>query len=1189
MRWFDNMKIAQKLILSFCVVLVLMAILGLYSVHELGKINECSGNVRDNWLPSVVSLGNLNEKLNKFRRTELQLALAYNAEGKEKFIQEQVVNKEGIQKALEQYAKLISSDEERNIYNDMNSHMESYFAISEKITNLVKENKTNTAADLLSGDSRTAYRVISTDVENDIALNQKGATAEASLAVSIYEKTEIISYVLLTVCILLGLFLAIWIARKISNPINQVIERLLSLNNICLNNLQNGAREFANGKLDIKILTGTSKLNIDTEDETGVLAKTLNGMIEKTQSSIAAVENVTETVVAMNVEISKVVDSAAKGQLSIRGNSDKFNGGFKDIISGLNKALDEIISPLNIAAEYIDRISKGDLPAKITDNYNGDFNEIKNNVNVCIDAINALIEDTGLLAKGALEGKFSIRADETKHFGDFRKVIHGINDTLVAFITPIAASSEVVAKIAKGEIPEPIKEDYKGDFNDLKSSINDLINTSSSLLVGFGRIAKNVTVGNLADRARLNVLSGDWNVMMEELNTILDALCGQIEFMGANINNIAKGNIPENITAEYKGDFNDIKVNLNTCFDAIRLLINDSIMLSNSAVEGNFDVRADVTKHSGDYKEIMQGINSTLDTVVDKSKWYESIIDAVPFPIHVIDMNMKWVFLNKAFEKLMVDQKITKNRAEAVGMPCSSAGANICNTDSCGIKQLHKGVGESYFDWCGMSCKQDTSFITDKKGEKVGYVEIVQDLTSMIKASDYTKAEVERMAANLALLAKGDVDLNLQIKESDEYTVEVKEQFTKINNNLEKVKVSLANVIEDTISLSENAVEGKLKIRADVDKHVGKYKEIISGINNTLDAIMAPINEGVAVLEKMGAGDMTIRITSDYKGDHQLIKNSINAVGESLNTALGNVREAVEATASASNQISSSTEEMAAGANEQTNQTSEVASSVEEMTRTILENTKNVSIAAETAKEAGKKALDGGSVVNETIEGMNKIAEVVKKSAGTVQALGKSSDQIGEIVQVIDDIADQTNLLALNAAIEAARAGEQGRGFAVVADEVRKLAERTTKATKEIASMIRQIQKDTGEAVDSMEEGTTQVEKGKTLAQKAGMALKEIVDGSQKVVDIVSQVAAASEEQSSAAEEISKSIEAISSVTQQSAAGTQQIARAAEDLSRLTLSLEDLVNQFTVSNTGTHTVNKTNNSLNLHKHSQLSV
>jgi methyl-accepting chemotaxis protein len=196
---------------------------------------------------------------------------------------------------------------------------------------------------------------------------------------------------------------------------------------------------------------------------------------------------------------------------------------------------------------------------------------------------------------------------------------------------------------------------------------------------------------------------------------------------------------------------------------------------------------------------------------------------------------------------------------------------------------------------------------------------------------------------------------------------------------------------------------------------------------------------------------------------------------------------------------------------------------------------------------------------------MKRIAGVVKKSSHTIQALGRSSKQIGEIVSVINEIADQTNLLALNAAIEAARAGEQGRGFAVVADEVRKLAERTTKATKEIASMIKSIQKDTEEAVYSMDEGTREVDNGIGLADKAGASLKEIMQVSQRVADMVTEIAAASEEQSRAGEEISNNVESINKLAEQTATRTQQVARSAEDLDRLTETLRQVVSQFKLS------------------------
>jgi methyl-accepting chemotaxis protein len=403
-------------------------------------------------------------------------------------------------------------------------------------------------------------------------------------------------------------------------------------------------------------------------------------------------------------------------------------------------------------------------------------------------------------------------------------------------------------------------------------------------------------------------------------------------------------------------------------------------------------------------------------------------------------------------------------------------------------------------------------------------------------------------------ISKGDIPPQI----TDNYNGD----FNEIKNNLNQCIKAVDAMVADGVMLAQSAVEGKLQIRADAKKHAGDFRKIVQGINDTLDSVIKPVQEGSDALVVMASGDMTARVHGDYRGDLLLIKESINKVGGSLQDALRKVSEAVSATASASSQISSSTEEMAAGAQEQTSQASEVASAVEEMTKTIMENSKNASVAADTAKQARLSAEAGGKVVDDTVQGMKRIAGVVNKSAETVKELGKSSDQIGEIIGVIDDIADQTNLLALNAAIEAARAGEQGRGFAVVADEVRKLAERTTKATKEIAGMIKKIQADTTGAVQSMEEGTQEVERGIELADRAGMSLKEIVGVSQKVTDMVTQIAAASEQQSSASEQISKNVEGISKVTGETAQGTQQIARAAEDLNRLTENLQKLISDF---------------------------
>jgi methyl-accepting chemotaxis protein len=232
------------------------------------------------------------------------------------------------------------------------------------------------------------------------------------------------------------------------------------------------------------------------------------------------------------------------------------------------------------------------------------------------------------------------------------------------------------------------------------------------------------------------------------------------------------------------------------------------------------------------------------------------------------------------------------------------------------------------------------------------------------------------------------------------------------------------------------------------------------------------------------------------------------------------------------------------------------------MSSSVVQVSENSGRAADASHKAAEIARQGGSIVHDTLSKMRTIAASVRGTAKQVEELGKSSDQIGRIIGVIEDIADQTNLLALNAAIEAARAGEQGRGFAVVADEVRKLAERTTTATKEIAQMIRTVQGETRAAVTAMEAGTRQVEEGVKTTAQAGDSLKEIIQTSEHVGEMITHIATAANQQSSAGEEINQNMEQIAKLVRESADGAQQAAKACQDLSKLALDLQNRVSKF---------------------------
>ena len=241
-----------------------------------------------------------------------------------------------------------------------------------------------------------------------------------------------------------------------------------------------------------------------------------------------------------------------------------------------------------------------------------------------------------------------------------------------------------------------------------------------------------------------------------------------------------------------------------------------------------------------------------------------------------------------------------------------------------------------------------------------------------------------------------------------------------------------------------------------------------------------------------------------------------------------------------------------------------IAAAVEEMSQSVAVALEQSNEAANRAKQSGDVATEGGSIVQQTIAGMSSIQQAVTVSSNNVELLGQRSEQIGQVIMVINDIADQTNLLALNAAIEAARAGEHGRGFAVVADEVRKLADRTTTATSEIATSIDQIQKETNEAVERINRGTSEVQQGVELASNAGCSLEKIVNEAAQVRDQIFGIASGAEQQAATAGSISQNVETISQMTRETTAGIKTASVATTQLSQRAMELQELVSRFIV-------------------------
>ncbi|WP_168205956.1 bacteriohemerythrin [Geobacter sp. FeAm09] len=336
----------------------------------------------------------------------------------------------------------------------------------------------------------------------------------------------------------------------------------------------------------------------------------------------------------------------------------------------------------------------------------------------------------------------------------------------------------------------------------------------------------------------------------------------------------------------------------------------------------------------------------------------------------------------------------------------------------------------------------------------------------------------------------------------------------------------------------------------------------------TVRTICSPLRRLASDAEHIATGDLGVQVRVDSEDEVGHLARSFEKMVNSLREMIGTLADSSAQISNSSSEMQTDAEKMAFGAEEVAAQSIGVATASEEMSATSGDIAQNCQLAAESAQRANQAADHGAGVVESSISVMHRIAERVQSSATTVEALGKRSDEIGAIVGTIEDIADQTNLLALNAAIEAARAGEQGRGFAVVADEVRALAERTTKATREIGQMIKAIQQETKTAVSAMEEGVAEVEQGTEEAARSGEALRRIQDEINAVNLQVQQIATAAEEQTATTGEISTNIHQITNVAQNTVEGARNTSTTAQQLSRLSDELQRLVGQFKLAASG---------------------
>jgi methyl-accepting chemotaxis protein len=711
------------------------------------------------------------------------------------------------------------------------------------------------------------------------------------------------------------------------------------------------------------------------------------------------------------VELAAAIEA---GQIDARADIAGLQGNEVNAIEAVNRIVETFAKHFRVSAEYVASLGKGEVPPRVEHKSGGAFGALQLALNTCIDNLNLFVDEMTTMAQKQVAGDIEWFMTVDKFQGVYRLMAEkGVNTQVASHIAIKKRIVEVIRGYGDGDFSVSM-EQLPGKKAFITENVNRVRERLMAINEEVQKLIENAVAGNLKYRGDAGRHAGDFGRLVEGINRTLDAVIGPLHVSADYVDRISKGDIPPRIVETYHGDFNTIKDNLNTCVDTLKLFVSEMATMAEKQEAGDIDWFMPVEKFSGVYRLMAEkGLNAQVGS-------------------HI------------AVKKRIVEV----------------------------IREYGQGNFES---------------------------------------------SMEQLPGKKAF----------------------------ITENVNRVRERLIAINDEVQKLIENAVEGNLKYRGDAGKHAGDFARLVDGINRTLDAVIGPLNVAAEYVDRISKGDIPAKITDEYRGDFNAIKNNLNVLVDAMNIvtataeelAGGNlgvevvprsdhdklmnaIRDMVQGigkivteikgigaeVANGSGGLSSAASQLSQGATEQSASAEEASASMEEMVSIIRQNAENAQQTEKIAVKSAQDALEGGKSVAEAVTAMKEIASRIS---------------------IIEEIARQTNMLALNAAIEAARAGEHGKGFAVVAAEVRKLAERSQKAAGEINQLSSNTVK---------------------LAERAGEMLQKLVPDIQKTSDLVQEISAASAEQNTGANQINTALQQLQTVIQQNAAAAEEMASTSTEL-----------------------------------------
>lgn len=714
---------------------------------------------------------------------------------------------------------------------------------------------------------------------------------------STYNNVRTTVFFIFAIALLIIIALIVIISRRIVSPLKR---------------LAVSADRLAVGDVEVDVSGITA-----SKDEVGLLAESFDKMIANIKEQAEAAKRIAEgdlsavfepksdkdilTISLISVintlrglikEAEELGKAAAEGKLDARGNAEQFQGGYRDIIERFNVALDTVISPLKLSAEYMERISKGDIPEKITDRYHGDIDEIKDSINTCIDAVNALIQDAGVLSKAAVEGNLSVRADASRHGGDFAKIVEGVNQTLDSVIGPLNVAAEYINKIGKGEIPPVITDIYYGDFNEIKNSINACIDGLGALVEGSDILQK------MSHNDYSEQVAGNYSGIYAEISRSINAVSDRVRNIVEIVNNIAVGSLTdldEMKAVGKRSEKDTIVPAFITMIESISMLVEETRMLSASAVEGKLDIRGDISKFNGEYASIIKGINATLDAVI------EPVTEALTVLKEMEHGNLR----TRMDGNYQGDHAEIKNALNATITNLLNYVSEISSV----LAEIGKGNLDQKItaDYRGdfVEIKDSLNDIIISLSQVMGNISEAADQVasgskqvsdgsqSLSQGSTEQASSIEELTASIAEIASQIKQNAVNANKANELATGVRDKAVKGNNQMQEMLHSMVEINESSANISKI-----IKVIDDI-----AFQTNILALNAAVEAARAGQHgKGFAVVAEE-VRNLAARSADAAKETTALIEGSINKVHSGTGIA--------NETASALNEIVAGVEEAA--------------------------------------------------------------------------------------------------------------------------------------------------------------------------------------------------------------------------------------------------------------------------------------